>query len=295
VPQVAVKISDIKLNLTQMQYRWLMALLQAIPRILAADSDGNSQAARVADESSLLPSSPPPSEQSRRDGVPALDLQPELRRTSADLASRSWTAVDLVMTLDTIKLHLYDESAAEESSLKAHGIARFAMNGTTLRLKTLNNGALEAQIVLHSFTMSDIRPGNFKYREIIPSAQHDRNQFMVLYTNSGDSGSTSLAIVTIDAPHIIFSIDPVFALLDFFTSGIGPATESSQAHVEDAATADTQQKSGGVDFRVDMHDVSVSILENDSVSDSQAIVLSVQKLLLSQQVMQYLAVVTFIS
>ena len=41
---------------------------------------------------------------------------------------------------------------------------------------------------------------------------------------------------------------------------------------------------GSFDFRVDLHDVSVSILEDDTHADTQAIKLSVKQLLVSQQV-----------
>lgn len=204
---MAVKISDVKLSLTQVQYGLLMRLSQAIPRVLAGAPEGNAQA-----ESAASPAVTPPTVVDSN--APLVDLQPELR--AIDGASRNWTTLDLLVSIDAVKLRLFDGEASTEESLKDHGIVRFALNDSTLRLKMLSDGAGEAQVILKSFTMGNTRPGNSKFREIIPAAQHERNQFMVLYTMSGGQNSPSLAIVTIDSPQVIFAVEPIFALLGFF-------------------------------------------------------------------------------
>lgn len=190
------------------------------------------------------------------------------------------------MTIAAVKLHLYDAFATTPANVKEHGIARFALNDNTLRLKTLSDSALEAQIVLRSVTMNNTRLGSSKFREIIPAAQHERNQVMLLYTLSSGRESRSVAILTIDSPEVIFAVDPVIALLDFFTSAF--TTEADQGEVEhqDVASRETQTTatSSSIDFRVDLHDVSVSILEDDANAESQAIRLTVKQLLISQQV-----------
>jgi vacuolar protein sorting-associated protein 13A/C len=214
-----------------------------------------------------------------------VDLEPELRTIpTADGNNQSWTTLDLVVTVDAIKLRLYDEQATTEHNIKDHGIAQFALSKNTLRFKMLSDGAGEAQVVLKSFTMSNTMPGSSKFREIIPAAQHDRNQFMILYTMSGANNS-ALAILTVDSPQIIFAIEPVIALLNFFTSAFSvkgnPAPPEAGFSVQNEGAYSQQS---GLDFRVDLHDVSVSILENDADSDSQAIRLSIKQILLSQQV-----------
>lgn len=192
-----------------------------------------------------------------------------------------------MVTVETVKLRLYDEKATAEDNIKDHGIARFALNNSTLRFKMLSDGAEEAQVVLKSFTMSNTRPGNSKFREIIPAAQHDRNQFMILYTMSGSPDNTSLAILTVDSPNIILAIEPVIALLNFFTSTL-TSQEPSKSEPDNIAQVETSQpQQSRLDFRVDLHDVLVSILENDADPDSQTIRLSINQILLSQQVSSY--------
>ena len=151
----------------------------------------------------------------------------------------------------------------------------------------LSDGALEAQIILKAMTMNNTRAGSSRFREIMPAAKHERNQIMLLYTMSGGQNSQSLAVLTIDSQEIIFAVDPVFALLDFFTSPFSSQTPQSVEEEEvQAVTTQSNQpaaSSGSFDFRFDMHDVSVSILEDDTNPDTQAIRLSVKQLLVSQQ------------
>lgn len=212
-----------------------------------------------------------------------VDLEPELRATS--VTGRSWTAIDIVVFVNAVKLHLYDASATSDSNLKEHGIARFALNDNTLRLKLLADGAGEAQVVLRSFTMSNTRPGNSKFREIIPAAQHDRNQFMLLYTMTGATRRDALAVLTVDSPQIIFALDPVIALLEFFTSALPSAPQSKPGDEYEITTQEVENPSQSMlDFRVDLHDVSVSVLENDADPETQSIQLSINQIFLSQQV-----------
>ena len=208
-----------------------------------------------------------------------VSLEPELKVAPGQ---GTWTVVDLVLNIDAARLHLYDAHALSERTLKDHGISRFSLSDITMRLKTLSNGSLEAQATLRSFTVSNTRPGNSRFREIIPAATHSRNQFTILYTASGGDVRSSLAILTIETPKIIFAVDPVIAVLEFFTSPFqnGTSTRQEQASQYDAS----QLNEGTFDYRVDLHDASISVLENDADPETQAIELTINQVLLSQQV-----------
>lgn len=274
--QVSVQISDVRFHLTRIQYGVLVGLSQSIPKVFETPIDivtADSLPTTPARASSV---SLPPQEE------PAAALLPELKAS----ASSTYTTLDLVLDVKTVKLHLYDGDAKFEQDLKQHGITRFALNNSNLRLKLLSNGAGEAQVVLKSFTVSNTRPGNTRFREFIPAAQHDRNQFMLLYTTSGGSNNNALAILTIDAPQVIFAMDPVFALAEFFTSAFPAQGDAGQDEIPDASAADSAPSSDDVsstDFRLDLHEVSVVVLEDDADSESQAIKLGINQILLSQQ------------
>ncbi|KAK2461917.1 hypothetical protein APHAL10511_006380 [Amanita phalloides] len=263
--KVTVKISDVKLHLTQSQYCLLVDLAKSIPRIFsyAVDTPVERQATR---ENVIVESS-------------SVSLEPELKVAPGQ---RTWTTLDLVVTMNTARLHLYDAHASSERTLKEHGVARFALHDNTLRLKVLSNGSFEAQVTLQSFTMSNTGPGNSRFREIIPAATHSRNQFTVLYTASGDDNRASLAILTIETPRIIFAVDPVIALLEFFTSPFQDMTSMGQNHPDSENNA-SRVNGGTIEYRIDLHDASISVLENDADPESQAIELTISQVLLSQQ------------
>lgn len=268
-----MKISDVKLYLTQTQYILLMKFAQSIPKVLVASPEGNAQALELASPVSSSDSGGTISHH-------LVDLEPELHVADG---IRAWTTVDLVASVKMVKLHLYDSLATREENLEDHGIARFALNGSSLRYKSISDGAAEAQVVLKSFTMSNTRLGGSKFREIIPAADHDRNQFMVLYTTSG---SSSMVILTVDSPHVILAIEPVIALLEFFMSAF---QQDAPVDIDHASTAESQRESpqSRLDFRLDLHDVSVSVLENDEDANSQALRLYIDQILLSQQVRSF--------
>jgi vacuolar protein sorting-associated protein 13A/C len=279
---MSINVSDVKLALTEIQYGMLVALSRSIPLIFAGAPEVVNQAEPSKGRAVERPHA------KYHDSESAVDLRPELDVQPGSTQPR--TTLDLVLTMATVKLQLYDCQATSEANLKEHGIARFALSDNNVRLKMLSDGAMETQVVLRSFTMSNTAPGASKFREIIPAAQHDRNQFMLLYTTSGGPESSALAVLTVDSPHILFSLPPVFALMEFFMSAFGTPDATVDATVE-APKALEEGKTNlpattgqaPFSFRIDLHDVSISVLEDDLDSDSQAIRLTVAQISLSQE------------
>jgi vacuolar protein sorting-associated protein 13A/C len=276
--QMNITVSDVKLALTEVQYGMLVALSRSIPLIFAGAPEG----AADAELSTAKQQTVERPDSTFRES--AVDLYPELEGQSG--AAQPRTTLDLVLTIATVKLQLYDRQATSEANLKEHGIARFALIDNSVRVKMLSDGAMEAQVVLRSFTMSNTAPGPSKFREIIPAAQHDRNQFMLLFTTSGGSAPASLALLTVDSPHILFSLPPVFALTEFFMGAFGTSDT-----VVDYTSEATKTLEGGkpaaekppLQFRIDFCDVSISVLEDDLDADSQAIRLTVAQISILQQ------------
>ena len=296
VYQVSINLSDINLSLTQNQFCDLVALSQAMTRIASASADAELPSPQsLTPIPTAQPSQPRGALNAASTPLPPVDLEPELNVHDAPVAM-IYPTIDLELKVNIVKLQLYDGKATSESKLDSCGIARFALNDNVVRFKMVSSGAGEAEVILKSFTVKNTRPGNTKFREIIPAAKHDRNQFMVLFTMSGGADNGSLAVVTIDSPKVIFTLDPIFALLDFVTSAFPPTPAPEPAddqgtrtvavattRSESANTQDTPQSSTFA-FRVDMHDVAVTVLESDADANSQAISLGIQQILMSQQV-----------
>lgn len=220
------------------------------------------------------------------------DLLPELSPKLPAVGVSTLKKLDLVLSMPVVELHLYGPGALSETDLDAHGIARFALSGTTMTLDLLMNGALQSQLWIKSFTMNNTKPGPSKFREIIPAADHGRDQFHCLYTASEGPVASSQIVATLDSPHIIFSVEPIFALSNFFSSAFDPAANpNASAPPTNEATGQIARPIGDeapagplMNFRFDLFDAMVSLLEDDQKSDAQAIRLSLARLSLSKQV-----------
>lgn len=267
-----------------------MGLLQAIPRVFTVEADPDS----LSVASASVPPTPAMEKQNGTVGEqPLTNLAPELRTRSSNDTPTTRSKMDFVFTVKSIRLNLYNGEAVRESDFKDTGIVRFALNDNIVRAKMLADGALEAEIVLQTFTVTNTRPGRSRFREVIPAEKNrEQAQVMILYSSSGSSNPSpqSYAVITVDSPKILFALDPAFALLSFFTSAF-PAQPPVEAQTDDqqldeksiAPTSPAQPQSGFA-FRFDLHDASITILEDDEQINSQALRLSINHISISQQV-----------
>lgn len=272
------------MHLTEQQYCQLIILSRSIPDVFK-DTD----TVDLEPKKDNAVEKPQESNQNHTDvpGLPLTSLQPELVLQPSSEEQLPWLNIDFLVTMQAVKLHLYDSSVVHQTDLKDHGIVRFAINGGRATLKMLSDGSLESEFAIKSFTMSNTRPGLSRFREIIPAASHGRNQVMVLYTMSGGVDKSALAVITVDSPQIVFSLDPVYAVSSFFLSAFGSDKEAQDIVPTDEGTEITsgpQKENSVLHYRFDLHDASIVVLENDEIADSQAIRLSLKQISLSQQV-----------
>ncbi|KAG8928477.1 hypothetical protein FRC01_005870 [Tulasnella sp. 417] len=290
---VDVTISDVKLALTQAQYILIVQLSQAIPRVLAVAPG----AEKAADEASSAPSPPPTPAPAVDDSEPKVDLTPELGLTAHTESGQEvllWSSIDVAVNVKAVRLQLFDRRATLETTLRESGIVRCSLTDSQVRFKMLSDGATQTEITLKSFTINNTRAGSSRFREIIPAAQHNRNQFTVLYSTAGSSDPSATAVILIDSPKVLFTVEPVFALLEFFQSPFAQAQPSSADVHDESAKASSELEpttnQSALTVRLDMHDVSVSVLERDDDPNTQAIQLTVKEINLAQQSITSLAV-----
>lgn len=332
--QIVARMSDVQINLTEQQYGFVMALTQSIPRAFTPGEDEEEGAKRAM---STLPSGSAPSEwdsSSESSAAPALPRRPSERVSSPTKMEPSvdmlpelgtvahgkdgditlHTTLDLLFSVQAIKLELFTSAATAQRSLRNASLAKFALNGSEVKFKMLSDSAMEAEVALKSFTVSDTRPDKVtQFREIVPAVKHEGHQFMLSYTMSGGtSDKSALALITVDSPKIIFSLDPLFALLNFFmsafqeadtkmqeedakskkqsdgkrsASGKKPAGSSravSGQKPTEGTSADAQPEST-LAFRINIVDPTIILLAAPERADSEAIILSIKQVLMSQQ------------
>lgn len=343
--QMVAKMSDVHIKLTEAQYCFVMELTQSIPRAFAGlaeeatgDEDGTTASGSIT-PAGQAPSTPgasksqPPPLPSRpkraghmtpgKSGAatpttatppkkgPGVDMLPELGTVihNEDGDTPVHTSLDMFFDVNSIQLELFTAAATGQETLYNAQLARFSINGSEVKLKMLSDNSLEAEVALKTFTVTDQRPDkDTKFREIVPAVKHDGHQFMMSYSVSGGDDGSALALVTVDSPKIIFSLDPVFALLNFFMSAF-PDTPSEEDKADSGTTAANTNTNtnatggtgavqpgnttggsgsqaaapGALSFRVNIVDPTIILLAAPERHDTEAIVLSIKQVLMSQQ------------
>lgn len=329
--QMVAKMSDVHIKLTEAQYCFVMALTQSIPRAFAglaeeanglddaasgaATTSGAAPSASTRTPSGQLQQQPSTPRKRKTDGSdlgrdgeaestsatptkkgPGVDMLPELgtivHREDGDVPV--YTSLDMFFDVSSIQLELFTAAATGQETLYNAQLARFSINGSEVKLKMLSDNSLEAEVALKTFTVTDQRPDkDTKFREIVPAVKHEGHQFMMSYSVSGGDDGSALALVTVDSPKIIFALDPVFALLNFFMSAFPdtPPEEEQKASAHDQAApvqqpdaANAPPPAGGTfAFRVNVVDPTIILLAAPERHDTEAIVLSIKQVLMSQQ------------
>ncbi|GAA5859573.1 hypothetical protein JCM8547_006147 [Rhodosporidiobolus lusitaniae] len=301
--QIAAKMSDVKMKLTQAQYGVLMHLASSIPSAFAlTDEELDETTVLEHTQMPALPAKKKELEAAPRDEADApepVDLLPELPRTTRGpdgevIKLRS--TLELTFAVKTVYLELFTAAATSVESLEEASLARFSLNETCVKYKMLSNSSMEAEVTIRSFTVHDTRPARLtKFREIIPATKHSGHQFMIHFTQSGGSDTSSIANVTIDSPRIIFSLDPVFALADFITSAVQQTKEAlpdddddddldeGLKEADEQVVNDEAAPVSTFAYRVNVVLPTIILLEDPGKADSEAVVLSIGQVQMSQQ------------
>lgn len=151
--------NDIHMSLTQKQYILAMELLQTLPKAFTGVEETDSP------ESSV---SVTPIEAT----TPGGQATPPLTSPPQDAPK----TLDAGFEVPSIRLELFGPKAITEETLKKDSIAAFAINKIGVKYRSEADGASRADVVVKAISMSNTRPGNFVYREMIPEGKRKGNQ-----------------------------------------------------------------------------------------------------------------------
>lgn len=287
--EIICNLSDVEMNMTARQYAFLMELSQTIPRTFAGEQAEEEELQPVGSSTTTSGTSYITNGAGSNLHEPAavVDIIPEL----GDVAKKDgeivkvWSKIDLIFKVKTVYLELFTGDASHVTELKDASLARFSLNETNAQYRMVTDGSMEAELQIQSFTVNDTRPNvKTNYREIIPAVNHGGAQFMIKFTMSGGESKHMVALVTVDSPKIIFALDPVFALRDFFTSPFAAKSDEPEEQQPDtAANEEPSKKESTLHYRVNIVDPEIMLLANPEVANSEAIVLATRQILIVQQ------------
>ncbi|KAI6377701.1 hypothetical protein MCOR25_002425 [Pyricularia grisea] len=308
-------MTDFNLRITQYQLKFLLEISRSVPAAFAGDPDQSVDEAveQQVDNSTLQNARSQSEERSNSGDNQPVDLSPELGSQA-----ETWTRLDLVFVVHTIGLELLNgaENRPIGDSEKA-SLSRFSLDDSKLKTRIQSNNALEAEFVIHSFTIHDSRPGETnKFRKIMTSRNKNVQQFMASVSMTGGDKRDVIALVAIDNPRVIFALDYLFTIQRFVTTALTVeephVIEELQSPIEtpDESDADSMQvtysgqRSGrpntstergqaakgpenavpmNLAFRVNVVDAQVILIANPLSASSEAIVLGTKQVLISKQ------------
>lgn len=307
--EIAGTMAPLNMRISQTQLKFLLELSKTIPAAFATDPEmDEEEAIKELPKSTVEPAKKVSDIGAKKQEEPSTtsNQAPEI---SSD--SEVWTKVDFAFKAETVGLELIlakDEQPAGD--LEAASLSKFSINETDVKLKMLTDGALESELLVHSFTIRDSRTQeNNKYRKIMSLINDNvKQQFMANFSISGGSARHMIATASIDSPRMIFAIDYLIALSSFASTALASdphlEIEEDDAEEDDQEGADMEsgattpitpatpalsssenQDTGGMSmsFRINIEDAQVILIANPTITNSEAIVLGTKQVLLSKQ------------
>jgi vacuolar protein sorting-associated protein 13A/C len=305
--EIIGSMSDINLRLAPEQMKFALELSRTIPEAFATEPDAIEEG--IKEELPEAGTGPVRqiTETESSDDKPSKDVVssqgPELS-TDTD----KWTKLDFVFKVGAIALELVRSKDGEPiGDLEAASLSKFSLNDTDVKVRMISDGALEAELVVQSFSIRDSRQmGTNKFRKIMSLINNDvKQQFMASVSISGGKERNLIALLTIDSPRIILALDYLFDLQAFVNAGL--ATDEPLEIDEENAEEDTDsddelvsqdgsktlkksetptapaQDGMSMSFRVNLVDAQVVLIANPAIANSEAIVLGTKQVLISKQ------------
>ncbi|KAI7120989.1 vacuolar protein sorting-associated protein 13, partial [Hortaea werneckii] len=313
--EIEGSMSNINLRITEAQLKFIMELSRNIPQAFALESDEEMEEEVDQDlPESLVEDAERAQSNGEKKSIKsgeeagAQHLGPELGQDG-----ETWTKLDLIFKVGAIGLELVSGKIDEPiGDLEAASLSKFSLNETSVKLRMMSDGAMESELLVQSFTITDTRSKEKnKFRKIMSLINDDvKQQFMASVSISGGEERHLIALLTVDSPRVIFALDYLFALLNFVNTGMAQneplvveeeeENEEEQPEDEDGSSAGTQelvqrqqraqekeqpQPEGGmsISYRVNVVDAQVVLIANPAIGNSEAIVLGTKQVLVSQQ------------
>ncbi|GAM87826.1 hypothetical protein ANO11243_058540 [Dothideomycetidae sp. 11243] len=305
--EIEGSMSNINLKVTEAQLKFLMELSKSIPEAFSTDPDESIEE-DVEDE--LPESTVEPAKAVLASPTEEKEQDSSHNGPDVEENTETWTKLDFLFKVGMVGLELISGNIDEPiGDLEAASLSKFSLNETSVKLRMVSDGALESELLVQSFTITDTRTKEKnKFRKVMSLINTDvKQQFMASVSISGGKDRNLVALLTIDSPRVILALDHVFAIQRFLSQGLAQddalviedeSLESSNERTNDdmsmsdesemleeqaSSTPGGQQGGMSISYRVNVVDAQVVLIANPAINSSEAIVLGVKQVLVSQQ------------
>lgn len=298
-------MSPVNLRISQTQFKFLMELSKTIPAAFAGETETEAQVAEELPDSVTSPVRTIQQDQDKQ--LEEKDVQPSYQAPELGTGEDNWTKLNVVFRAQAFGLELFlapDDGPTKD--LNAASISKFSLNETNVKLRMVSDGAMEAELLVQSFTIRDSRQKETnKFRKIMSLINSDvQQQFMASVSMSGGADKHMIVMLTIDSPRIIVALDYLFALQAFANTAFGsddskPIAEQQNlgsvngdddddeeddlVPTDDKKEKDRAEPGMTTSFRINVVDAQIIVIANPGISNTEAIVLGTKEVLISQQ------------
>jgi len=286
------RMSEVSMNLTELQYRTLYGISMSVARAFGGGSEEDTDALAASAGIVTAPSTPPPAIKS---------------------SNEKWTSIDLVFELPKVNLEIYQGDATQKEELRDCSFSKFSLSKTDFKYKSLTDSTMQAELTIQDLIINDTRRNvKTKFREIIPANLHDSPQISISVNTFEDK--SMFLLLNIDSPKVIFHLEYVFALQNYFMSALSDSTPAEPPKPERRPSSTSQvsnrpqnlksangrrSSNAGVTkpaeatkptepvpslhYRVSVVAPEIILLANAASSATDAIILSAHQVVMSQQ------------
>ena len=308
--EVEGSMSPINIRVAQTQMKFLLELSKTVPSAFTADPDEKEEEVLQELPQSTVAPAKKVTEKSRSANGETVVKRPSHQGPELGSDQESHTKLDLLFKASSIGLELIlgkdDEPIGDAA---AASLSKFAINDTNIKLRMKSDDSMESELLIHSFTIQDSRNKETnKFRKIMSLINNDvKQQFMASVSISGGDDRHMIAMLTVDSPRIILAVEYLFAVQAFANTAFSAEepmqiedgsdstpSEEEQSRatsvVDHPANASSTSNAGpsnegamSMSFRINIVDAQVILIANPTISNSEAIVLGTEQVLLSQQ------------
>lgn len=287
--QIEGNISDIRMSLTERQYKSLLEAWNFIQQtFLTAESTENDKTSN--DEPNAYGKIEPGSSR-------ASTMSSTSNQVSTEVAeSPVKVNLDLIIHLHMVCLEIISGDNFNEA--EKNMLSKLKFDGIGLKLQNMSDGSMQMEVVMNSINFADARAqSKSNFREIIPANKLDgpQIQFKLLSYKSGDTPIMDMK-VTVDSPKVILSLDYLLLLKDFFmtpfvvvepTEAQRYAQAYGQSNDKKQTDAKHMQRQGQapatvMKFTAIVVDLKVLCLADPENKASEAVILSFNELIVNQ-------------
>ncbi|KAI9292119.1 vacuolar protein sorting-associated protein vps13 [Neoconidiobolus thromboides FSU 785] len=280
--EIVGSLAPVSLKLTRKQYELLMDVFNSTMRVINGNPEQQGSVHHLNDNNV---------EENKEQKEAEKDIKNNSNKQEDEIDDLHNT-LDAVFSLEKVYLELYDGENPEE--LSTSKLAELSLNNTSIKYLAQSNGITEMESEIHSFVVLDSRT-DFKYpfREIIPAITHEGPQFMAHISTKPNSPATYL--ITIDSPKVVLSVEFLLAIQNFILSPFQDFNENISDVIDETDTIFSLEDSNkpvnetnnkpqvSFFYRVNVVDAEVIVLADIRNPSSEAIVLSIQQIVMSQQ------------